>query len=229
MSICHYLTSYSMELPIFNIYQIHFNAQSLSNCSNHPYVKLYNNSEAPREERKYFENSVIANSLPHGGKYFGVWSWKAAQKIRLAGNAQFSFEQMEGRLEMTDKSVIAFHHNSKKLAIFHNSEGLKLNRLFNTLMEGMKYEYRAGEPVRCAIMQNHFLMKVESYKDYVKELRRAIQFINDYLEPEASEKSPYRKHDAIWYPYHTFILERFASAYVLQNKLDFTYYKDIPA
>lgn len=213
-----------MELPIFNIVQIYFNEQTRLACSNHPYVKPFDNSEA---QIKWFENEVIANEIVRGGIYYGVWSHKAISKIRQAGNKHFDFEQLESRLANAHRPVIAFHKNHRKLVIFHNSESNYLPDMANSVMEHLGFRYRAGNRVECGIMQNHFLMHLGAYKHYQECLRKAMDFIDSELNDKASKRSPYKPNSPVFYTWHTFILERLASAFVDHYRLPFHYYKDL--
>jgi hypothetical protein len=194
---------------VYKIVQIYYDDASLKNCYLNQHVTpLFN--PAPT---KYFENSVILDSLkeiPHY-YYFGVWSHKHKSKVH---GKPFNFTEFEKRFINTD--VFAFQRLLTNGRIFSGQQEKDYGILFNNLMETLKLKYRFPIKPKFVVMQNHFICKSKILTEYIsKVLAPAIEFMD--VHNEYDRKVSYT--GPVEYTFKPFICEKLFSAFINDKNL----------
>jgi hypothetical protein len=192
---------------LYKIVQIYYDDDSLKNCYINQHVSLLYNPVPT----KYYENSVILDSIEVIPKYdyFGVWSHKHRLKVHGKG---FNFPEFEKRLENVD--VFAFQRFLRNGRIFSGPQEREYGRLFNQLMEHLKMKYRFPVRLKFVVMQNHFICKSEILVKYIsKVLGPSIRFMDSRAEYD--QKVSYAGPGE--YTYKPFICEKLFSAFLNEN------------
>lgn len=188
-----------------------------------------------------FENDVICNLIPGlKSDYLGIASWRLKQKRSEASTPQV----LNHRLELTREKIIESDFDVailtprrpsfKMLDSASNWHGTVWQDTFSLFKTGFLNprsisvpDIEAGEDVKHAIHENHFIARNEIYQEYVKDvLAPAIEFCN--LHHEFKQDSGYvnkkrdleevreyqKKSGRIDWPIQPFILERLFSIWI---------------
>lgn len=186
----------------------------------------------------YFENEPIRKlGLKQNEDYFGVFSWKFKDKRKL------TLHEIKSLMEkFPNYDLYTFFKDVSNKNIF------KLGNVWHPLlMECLEYIVKRmqlddkllREGTRCNILQNHFIMKGNLYKRYVKELLEPVMEMMDephfknilykdsgYLKLVKNRKDKIlpqlNKIGLDYYPMHPFVLEMLPSLFMNINK-DLTY------
>lgn len=201
--------------------QIIYEESQREHC--YPFARIHKNEECT----PFFENSVIADLVPNSkGDYIGVCSYRLREKRNKTFGASegITYQRIsEARFDLgvltprTHKDIIV------KLMNWHPRASVEA-----ALKEFRKF-IKFPDEVDHAIYENHFIARVDIYKEYVETcLKPAMEFMKDKPVFFADAGYITRKRDkdlehaqkllASWgrtdYPLAPFILERLFSVWI---------------
>jgi hypothetical protein len=216
----------------FNIYQIYYNEPTHHKCYSHPGVLTWQNTDKPAP---LFENKIFLHvPIKTDCLYTGVWSWKADQKIKLAGNTHFDLGTLRFKAKTAYQmgiDLIAFHHTLKRQIIFHGEEREEFNKHFQMILDKFAGVSLAKYQPKVIIMSNHFLLKPGLFLQYRGFLKEVVHFISftPGIKEFALKRSSYLPDSPVNYCYMPFLLELIPSLWAtITPNIKIAYYKDIP-
>lgn len=168
-----------------DFYQIIFKEEQRSSC--YPFAKVYFNETLTDA----FENEVISKLVPDSNAdYIGVASWRLKQKRNDSSTPQV----LNHKLELTEEKILSSDFDVailtprrstfKPLDMAANWHGKAWKEAFGVFKTGFLDpmgirlpNLEAGEDLKHAIHENHFIAGQEIYQTYVRTvLRPAIDF-----------------------------------------------------
>lgn len=214
-----------------NIYQIHYDAKSRGMCWDG--FKLYDNSD---KLTAFFENSVIYDLLSqnknHEGEWFGVLSPVFFNKAHRVNTPQLLAQHLDPALD-----VIAFNGKSQNQNIILQAEKWHEGYvdLFETILNraGIYFDFRKVKDGTKNIFSNYVIAKPHVWHQYYEEVLYPCMRVmedDEYVKGTLWKDAKYHKskrqsvryylQEAIgvpYYPYHTFICERFWTLFLWMN------------
>ena len=214
-----------MKLSVFQIY---FSPEQVSQLS--PLTTHYDNDKLT----PYFENGVIVDLYNkgkiHEADYFGVLSWRIEQKNNLSLNVLNNITPDHNLYSF--RNIVLNHPVIPVGCQYHPAFGPLFKRLMEVL--GLDYD-RLYRDLHYGYYQNAVIASREIYLDYFHNfLKPCINYIDSCTDqnflnllrsdPLYSRYPPGHQQKLMahigtpHYQYHTFILERLWSVYVMLNK-----------
>jgi hypothetical protein len=210
----------------FQITQIYYSEETLRKCYNHAGVTRWQN---PANPAPLFETKVFLEVRPSlNALYRGVWSWKAEQKIKLAGNPNFTLEFLAHKCKeyYPEKvQLIGFHKNLTRQIVFHGDEKEEFDKHFSIILEN--YHLPLDYKRKIVVMNNHFLLEnFEVFPHYQKFLKSYVDLIKNtpVLWEFSKKRSSYQSHSPVNYCYMPFLLEMAPSIYATVMDLNCKFY-----
>lgn len=223
-----------------DFYQIIFKENQRGHC--YPFAKAYFNETLT----DYFENDIIAKLVPESNAdYISVCSWRLRQKRGESSTPQV----LKHDLELTEEKILSHEFdvailtprrpNFKPLDMAANWHGKVWADAFGVFKTGFLDpmgirlpDLEAGEDLKHAIHENHFIARGGIYQMYVRYcLTPAITFMaNDeifkrdsgYIDKKRDTKevkSYQEKSGRYDWPIAPFILERLFSIWINNKNL----------
>jgi len=192
------------------------------------FLELYKFATPVRTWRlsDYFENSVIANTVPniHTVDLIGVCSWRL--KAKRQDSIRTSGELTEEKLRTLDYDVAILTPRSNNHKPMSNAETWH-HPHWTPAIEHLRKEFQIPKEVTHTIYENHFVARADMYKHYVTHWLRPVMSYMDqhpevYRAPSGYAKYKTEEERQIvkaklgledW-PIGVFILERLFSIYL---------------
>ena len=226
---------------MLKVYQIYFKDEQLTDMDYTP----YRNDDCT----VFFENSVIRKLIEEkaheDSDYFGVVSyqlkrkmgvtktaWRGKAQIHNVSGVQFSTSDFQSKLMTALPDVMSFgRHMGHDPVTMADAFHPKFSMFFKEIMRRIGYSW---EPVHIndIVYCNHFVAKSGIYEGYVKNMLSPAMDVMEQM-PELYQNSFYPcslpdnlkvKFGVDYYPYHTFLAERFFSFYMHIHKLNCLHY-----
>lgn len=219
-------------MALFNLHQIYFNEASKANCFD--FTNHYENKRCT----PYFENSVILDLIEQGehkkAEYFGVLSHSWNSKTHMASN--WTILNKEALIEsINGYDLLSFNRHSQQTHILNFAEAKHpgFKQAIKLIFDRIGFKYTETQKTRHVIYSNHFILKSEMYEQYVNELLKpAIEVMEDrefydlqkilwrdsgYYKKAHMSESLRNSIGKPYYPYHTFLCERFISLWLNEH------------
>jgi hypothetical protein len=227
-------------VSFLTVHQIYFDDGHLPLLDYTPY----------RNERctVYFENSVIKSLVDsgahEGSDYFGVVSYKLREKLEYTRDPRrggtdisnysertFTPEDFRAELERQSPDAMSFqrHRPHDPITLANHFHG-NFSHYFQRIMAAIGYAWTPA--VFADIFYfNYFVARADIYKRYVDEMLSPAMAVMDQM-PELMQSAgytqlpePLRAQLGIsFYPYHSFLCERFFSYFAHVHRLKCAHY-----
>jgi hypothetical protein len=194
------------------------------------YLKIQNKISTIKDKSYLFEYNPIIKKIDKftsGDTYTAFFSHKFPQKTG------FYKKYVEDILDNEDSDVVIFCQQSPVYLEWSELQHPGLMNILTKVCDKLGLDIKGDKPT---VYSNFFSAKADVYKEYVELLKKAIDIME--TDPEIKElcwkDSSYKtglntedlkKYTGLdYYPFHTFILERLMSIWIVNKKLTYAVY-----
>jgi len=194
------------------------------------YQEFRNTINSVKDKSYLFEYNSIIHTLDivaTTGNYVGFFSHKFPHKTG------FYRKYVEDVLDNEDSDVVIFCKQHPDYLAWTEEQHPGFMNIFEKVCSKLDLEIPSEVPT---VYSNFFAAKANVYKDYVEVLKKAIDIMetdqeikdlcwNDSGYETGLNPADLKKYTGLdYYPFHTFILERLMSVWIINKKLTYATY-----